>query len=102
MHWRGVQLEVASPHPTSLPYPSSSPHGRSHARLLSPKDPLLQVLAAHIPFETAIGLNGRVWFKAASVQGTIALQRVIEAVDDGTLDATDKAAVDKTVKRFLA
>lgn len=71
-------------------------------RLLSPKFPLLQMLAAHIPFETAIGLNGRVWFKAASVDGTIALQRVIEAVDSGVLDATDKGAVDKTVKRFLA
>ncbi|BEI80524.1 hypothetical protein CcaverHIS002_0110530 [Cutaneotrichosporon cavernicola] len=71
-------------------------------KLLSPKYPLLQLLAAHIPFETAIGLNGRVWFKAASVDGTIALQRIIEAVDAGTLDATDKAEVDKTVKSFLA
>jgi hypothetical protein len=43
-----------------------------------------------------------VWFKAASVEGTITLQRVIEAVDAGTLDASDKSAVDKAVKRFLA
>lgn len=71
-------------------------------RLLNPKFPLLPLLAAHIPFETAIGLNGRVWFKASSVEGTIALQRIIEAVDSGDLDAADKTAVDKAVKRFLA
>ncbi len=90
--WRGEPL------PLRLPHVATS----THIRLLSPKYPLLQFLAAHIPFETAIGLNGRVWFKAASVEGTITLQRVIEAVDAGTLDASDKSAVDKAVKRFLA
>lgn len=70
-------------------------------RLLSPKHPLLPSLATHIPFETAIGLNGRVWFKTERVEQTIALGRVVEAVDAGELE-TDKASIDKAVKQFLA
>jgi exosome complex component RRP40 len=69
-------------------------------RLLSPKHPVLPVLAAHIPFETAIGLNGRIWLKATSVNQTIALKRVIEGVDAGEI-AADKAAVEKAVKALL-
>lgn len=71
------------------------------SRLLSPKHPLLPALAAHIPFETAIGLNGRIWFKTEQVAQTIALRRVIEAVDAGELEM-DKASIDKAVKQFMA
>lgn len=70
-------------------------------RLLSPKYPLLPSLAAKIPFETAIGLNGRVWFKTASVDQTIALRRILEMVDSGEL-SVDKAAIDKALKKLLA
>lgn len=70
-------------------------------RLLSPKHPLLQTLAAQFPFETAIGMNGRIWVKAGSVGETIALKRVIEAVDKGEL-GTSKTELDGAVKRMLA
>lgn len=68
---------------------------------MTPKDPLLPALAAHIPFETAIGLNGRVWFKAGSVAQTIALRRVIEAVDAGEV-GVERAEIEAKVKEFLA
>jgi exosome complex component RRP40 len=70
-------------------------------RLLDPKFPLLPTLAAHVPFETAIGLNGRVWLKSGSVGETIALKRVIEDVDEGRL-ALDKEKLAKAVKAYMA
>ena len=70
-------------------------------RLLDPKFPLLSVLAAHFPFETAVGLNGRVWFKAASVGQTITVKRVLEGYDTGEIRA-DKVDLDRAVKSFLA
>ncbi|KAL8277041.1 hypothetical protein RQP46_010575 [Phenoliferia psychrophenolica] len=38
--------------------------GRCRA-LLSPKNPILPKLGASFPFEVAVGMNGRVWVKAA-------------------------------------
>ncbi|KPV71760.1 uncharacterized protein RHOBADRAFT_47464 [Rhodotorula graminis WP1] len=38
--------------------------GRCRA-LLAPKNPLLTQLGARFPFEVAVGMNGRVWVKAA-------------------------------------
>ncbi|TXT13512.1 hypothetical protein VHUM_00879 [Vanrija humicola] len=70
-------------------------------QLLSPKHPLLPMLAARIPFETAIGLNGRVWFKTAEIGQTIALRRIIMAVDAGEI-GTDKADIDRALSDYLA
>ncbi|GAA6012839.1 hypothetical protein JCM11491_006195 [Sporobolomyces phaffii] len=39
--------------------------GRCRA-LLSPKNPLLSQLGSKFPFEVAVGMNGRIWVKAAS------------------------------------
>lgn len=61
----------------------------------------MQTLAAQFPFETAIGMNGRIWVKAGSVGETIALKRVIEAVDKGEL-GTSKTELDGALKRMLA
>lgn len=44
----------------SLPYPSSL----ARHRLLSPSNPLLSTWGARLPFEVAVGMNGRVWLKA--------------------------------------
>ncbi|GAA6002864.1 exosome non-catalytic core subunit RRP40 [Rhodotorula paludigena] len=38
--------------------------GRCRA-LLAPKNPILSTLGARFPFEVAVGMNGRVWVKAA-------------------------------------
>lgn len=61
------------------------------ARLLTPKHPLLPLIAAQYPFEVAIGMNGRIWFKAEAVDQTIALKRVLEAAEKGQLEYTSKA-----------
>ncbi|WVF69354.1 hypothetical protein IAT40_004130 [Kwoniella sp. CBS 6097] len=69
--------------------------------LLSPKFPVLPTLAASIPFEIAVGLNGRVWFKTETVSESIALKRIIEGVDGGAIKA-EKGDVEQAVKQFLA
>lgn len=70
--------------------------------MLDPKFPLLPTLAASTPFEIAIGLNGRVWFKTKSISEAIAIKRVIEDVNDGSLDPRDKQLVERTLKGYLA
>ena len=62
---------------------------------------MLGALATHFPFETAVGLNGRVWFKAAAVGQTIAVKRVLEGYDAGDIRA-EKVELDRAVKGFLA
>ncbi|KAL7415414.1 hypothetical protein BDY24DRAFT_382887 [Mrakia frigida] len=55
--------------------------------LLHPTYPLLPLLAARFPFETAIGVNGQVWIRAGTVTQTIALGRAIKEVDEGRIGA---------------
>lgn len=49
------------------------------------------------PFEITLGMNGRIWLNASSVGRTIALKRILEAVDEGrvTWDVED-------LKRWMA
>ncbi|WWD18380.1 hypothetical protein CI109_102830 [Kwoniella shandongensis] len=70
-------------------------------QLLTPKFPLLPTLAASIPFEIAVGLNGRVWFKAGTVSETVTLKRIVEGVDNGEIRA-ERSAVEQAVKEYLA
>jgi exosome complex component RRP40 len=70
------------------------------SRLLNPKYPVLSALSAHIPFELAIGLNGRIWLKAPNVNQTIALKRIIESVDNGEI-RPEKSDVERAVKALL-
>lgn len=46
--------------------------------ILEPNHPLLSTLGAAIPFEVAIGLNGRLWIHSAHVGITIVLARIIQ------------------------
>jgi len=65
--------------------------------LLDPGHFLLPLLGGRFPFESAVGLNGRVWVCTKETRQTIAMARCIEAVDpDG---GTLKDA--KGVKAFL-
>jgi exosome complex component RRP40 len=66
------------------------------------KYPLLSTIASLAPFETAVGLNGRVWIKTKSITEGIAIKRVIEDVNDGSLDGSDKQSVEKALKGYLA
>jgi exosome complex component RRP40 len=69
--------------------------------LLTPKHPLLPSLAAQFPFEIAVGMNGRIWFKAADVGQTIAIKRLLEMVEKGQL-GMGKEEVGKAVREFTA
>lgn len=55
--------------------------------LLHPSYPLLPLMAARFPFETAIGVNGQVWIRAGSISQTVALGRAIKEVDEGRVEA---------------
>ena len=69
--------------------------------MLTPKHPFLPLLAAQFPFEIAVGMNGRIWLKAADVSQTIALKRAIEGACRGEVGAS-KEEVTRAVKGFLA
>jgi exosome complex RNA-binding protein Rrp4 len=55
--------------------------------------------ALNAPYETAIGMNGRIWIHGASPVSTIALKRVLEAVDRGALDGEEREEVERWLKR---
>ena len=65
--------------------------------LLDPEHFLLPLLGGRFPFESAVGLNGRVWVCAKEIRQTIAMARCIEAVDPDGGSLTDA----KGVKAFL-
>lgn len=51
------------------------------------------------PYETAIGMNGRLWIHGATPVATIALKRVLEAVDRGAVDGDERKEVERWMKR---
>jgi len=50
-------------------------------KLLSPQSVLLQTLGKNIPFEIAVGMNGRVWIRARSAKETIFLANAVECAE---------------------
>eukprot|EP00920_Eleutheroschizon_duboscqi_P036177 GHVT01087461.1.p1 GENE.GHVT01087461.1~~GHVT01087461.1.p1 ORF type:complete len:305 (-),score=32.35 GHVT01087461.1:1810-2724(-) len=46
---------------------------------------VLERLGEKFPFETAVGLNGRVWIRAGSVADTFAIAQILEAMPGKTL-----------------
>jgi len=58
-------------------------------------------LAAQFPFETAIGINGRVWVKAGRTEQTIAMVRLIEAVNRGEV-GLERAELEKAIRQLMA
>lgn len=47
-------------------------------RLLDPKTLVLRLLGQHIPFETAIGMNGKIWINSATPKQTILISNAIK------------------------
>ena len=47
-------------------------------RLLNPDTPILVLLGEHFPFETAVGMNGRVWVNSEDVKNTILISNAIQ------------------------
>ena len=55
------------------------------ARLILHEDcPLLRALTKELPFEIAVGLNGRIWIKAKTIKETIAVGNAILAAENAT------------------
>ncbi len=57
--------------------------GPSPFRLLAPSSPLKYIpsLYPSLSFETAIGLNGRIYLKTKTVRQSIGMKKMIEALD---------------------
>ncbi|KAJ9103875.1 hypothetical protein QFC21_002337 [Naganishia friedmannii] len=53
----------------------------------------------NVPFETAIGMNGRIWIHGSTPLHTIALKRVLEAVDRRVVDGDDKEELERWMKK---
>ncbi|XP_067626277.1 exosome complex component RRP40 [Eurosta solidaginis] len=61
------------------------------ARLILREDcPLLRSLTKEMPFEIAVGLNGRIWLKAKSLRETIALGNAILAAESASYEEMPK------------
>lgn len=50
-------------------------------RILSSQCPLLQTLGNKLPYEIAVGQNGRIWVKGRSVKETIAISNAISSAE---------------------
>lgn len=55
-----------------------------------PDNPIIALLARHMPFEICVGMNGRVWVKAASQKFTVLLANTIRTADSMTLEQTQE------------
>ncbi|KAA0709644.1 Exosome complex component RRP40 [Triplophysa tibetana] len=53
-------------------------------RLLSPQSEIVKDLEKIFPFETVVGLNGRVWVKAKTVQQTLIVANLLETCENMT------------------
>ncbi|TRY91132.1 hypothetical protein DNTS_020422 [Danionella cerebrum] len=53
-------------------------------RLLTPNSELVKDLQQVFPFETVVGLNGRIWIKARTVTQTLILMNLLEACENMT------------------
>ncbi|XP_072172671.1 exosome complex component RRP40-like [Diadema setosum] len=53
-------------------------------RLLSPDWPLIRLLGERIPFEIALGMNGRIWVRAKTIAATIAVVNALSCSEHMT------------------
>ncbi|CAM0138622.1 exosome non-catalytic core subunit rrp40 [Umbelopsis sp. WA50703] len=67
-------------------------------RLLNPETPILRFLGEHFPFETAVGMNGRIWVNSESPQYTILLANAVknsEYLSEAQCKAMVESLIDK-------
>ena len=65
-------------------------------RILRPNCPLLKTLGDMMPYETAVGINGRIWVKGRSTVETITIANIIsnsEHCSDGDMKTFVKSRV---------
>ncbi|KAI8509113.1 Exosome component 3 [Branchiostoma belcheri] len=53
-------------------------------KMLSPNCDILKFLGKNVPFETAVGVNGRIWVKAKTVKDTIVVANAIASSEHMT------------------
>lgn len=53
-------------------------------RLLAPRSDIISDLEKLFPCELVVGLNGRVWVKAGSVQKTLVVANLLESCENMT------------------
>ncbi|KAI8578663.1 hypothetical protein K450DRAFT_245941 [Umbelopsis ramanniana AG] len=68
-------------------------------RLLNPETPILSFLGEHFPFETAVGMNGRIWVNSEGPKYTILLANAIKN-SEYLSEAQCKAMVDSLVDKL--
>lgn len=72
------ELKADAEHGYAMLWPVSLALARSMHR---PKHQLLPRIAAHFPFEAAVGLNGLVWTRTGTAQQGVALGQLLAAAD---------------------
>ncbi|NXI41175.1 EXOS3 protein, partial [Galbula dea] len=60
-------------------------------KLLAPKCEIIQELSQLYPFELVLGMNGRIWVKAKTVQQTLILVNILEACEYMTAEQRKQA-----------
>ncbi|KAH8551793.1 hypothetical protein BGW37DRAFT_313330 [Umbelopsis sp. PMI_123] len=68
-------------------------------RLLNPETPILRFLGEHFPFETAVGMNGRIWVNSEGPKYTILLANAIKN-SEYLSEAQCKAMVDSLIDKL--
>ncbi|EDV32532.1 uncharacterized protein Dana_GF14006 [Drosophila ananassae] len=58
--------------------------------LLRENCPILAAITRQLPYEIAVGVNGRIWVKAHSLRETVALAKAILALEQAGYAETDK------------
>lgn len=72
----------------------------SYARgLFEPSCPVLDAIGARVPYELAIGLNGRLWVNSVSPQATILVVNAVLRAD-GLDEAAALSLVERTLDRL--
>lgn len=60
-------------------------------RLLAPNCEIIQELGQLYPFEIVLGMNGRIWVKAKTVQQTLIVANILEACEHMTSEQRKQA-----------
>ncbi|XP_030341523.1 exosome complex component RRP40 isoform X1 [Strigops habroptila] len=60
-------------------------------KLLAPKSEIIQELSQLYPFELVLGMNGRIWVKARTVQQTLIIINILEACEYMTAEQRKQA-----------
>ncbi|XP_067933557.1 exosome complex component RRP40-like isoform X2 [Watersipora subatra] len=69
-------------------------------RLLSPECSLLKLIGDQLPYETAMGLNGRIWIKGRSPVETLAISRLLQN-GEGVAPSAMNNYVTKTINKVV-